>query len=167
MHFQYYMAITVRSGSPHDPPRSSYTPRRSWIDLVPTALCIGPLKGLAISGKDDRKLVTGLGRTKAVREITKAREKAAAKEGNGRRAVEGDTVVKEGEMTNSRAGRNARTCKKCPPNADGHQPIKPGSFSPPFAPRIGIDEPLNRQKERITAVCASAVSFDSTIIVPG
>ncbi|KAL8286573.1 hypothetical protein RQP46_004590 [Phenoliferia psychrophenolica] len=50
----YYKAITVPPGTPLDPPRA--TPdRRAWPALVPSALCVGPLRGLATQGKDDRR----------------------------------------------------------------------------------------------------------------
>ena len=84
------------------------------------------MKGLALGGKDDRKLGNGGGRSKAVREITAAREKATAKSGNGRRRGEGETDSSIEGNGGSIERRNARTCKKCPPGVDGLQPVKPG-----------------------------------------
>lgn len=110
---QYYKAITVRPGSPLDPPHTKAAPRleRTWIELLPAALCIGPLGN---PKKEDK------GRARAVREVNEARARAgnALSGAGGKQGWSGPAArdVLEG-------GR--RVCKKCVEGPDGCPP-KPG-----------------------------------------
>jgi hypothetical protein len=105
---QYYKAIIVRPGSPLDPPRVYGA--RTWTDFVPSALCVGPLRGPPTRGKEDR------GRMRAIKEISAAHERASTAAG---------VTGKDGGPAG--AERHARTCKKCPLSSDMGRPPKPGT----------------------------------------
>lgn len=124
---QYYKAITVRPGSPLDPPRAAPI-RRAWANLVPSAVCVGPLRGLATQGKDDRR------KSKAVRDITAAQERRWAESAGSHPtpSASGHTGAQNPEGRGARAQRNERVCRKCVEGPTG-PPVKPGESRDPGA----------------------------------
>ena len=123
---KYFKAITTRSGSPIDllKPSTIPTTNRSWKDLLPQALCIGPLNQLSVSTKLESKSITR--RSKEIESILAAQKKHFKST-----VVKEVTTVKQddnldGSTSKARAGRSSRVCKKCPAGEDGLQPFKPG-----------------------------------------
>lgn len=146
---QYYKALTVRPGSPLDPIRrtdnhsvisANPSGRRKWSSMIPAAICVGPLRGLASTGESrvDQK------RSRAIKEITAQQEIARSKALNGIGSGSGGSKVerrKEPIPSGSGAdmsgateearklrGGNGRICKKCVEGPDGPPP-KPGEYS--------------------------------------
>lgn len=114
-----YKAITVRPGSPLDPPRAFVSPR-SLGSLIPAALCFGPLRSLHQTRRRDNTR-----HARAIREIQAAQQERAAS-GNG--SASPRVELQQKDSSDGRAGRRARTCKKCPLTADGTRPPKPGEL---------------------------------------
>jgi hypothetical protein len=119
------MAISTRPGFPS----SAIPPRRTFSDLLPQSICIGPLASFstaAIALQNERKSKLSKGRSKALKEIIRAnevRDNAVIAKG---RAGKGRENSREDALVNNRTDRNARVCKKCPTGVDGLQPEKPG-----------------------------------------
>lgn len=113
-----YKAITVRPGSPLDPPRPLVAPR-SLGSLVPAALCFGPFSKLAPKRKDSTR------HSRAIREIQAAQQERAGSGSAGPRSMSEAPSAPQKNSKSARAGRRARTCKKCA-MVDGLRPPKPG-----------------------------------------
>ncbi|KAK4050921.1 hypothetical protein OIO90_004897 [Microbotryomycetes sp. JL221] len=99
----HYKAITVKPGSPLDPPRPL---TRTWSSFVPASLCFGPFKprsSTTCSKADQRK-------AKVVKQIQKQQQQQQQS------PVDGPGTLRESR---------GRTCKKCLP-VDGVRPPKPG-----------------------------------------
>ncbi|ORY73264.1 DHHC palmitoyltransferase-domain-containing protein [Leucosporidium creatinivorum] len=115
--FHYYKAVTVRPGSPLDPPRPYIAPR-SLSALLPSALRFGPFRNLSTRGKEDTR------RARAIREIQAAQLERAAAVGDASASSASSASSMNKESRHARADRRARTCKKCLP-VDGVRPPKP------------------------------------------
>lgn len=119
------MAITTRSGSPADLLRSPTIgeKQRTWSDLLPQALCVGPLKSFSTIAKVESKPITR--KSKALEAIIAAQKKISTQsEGKKVEVVEQENNL-DGNTSKARADRSRRTCKKCPAGVDGLQPFKP------------------------------------------
>lgn len=120
-----YKCLVISPGTPTEPQRTaSSTDTRSLIgQLIPSALCFGPLRGLTSSNK---RKESDARRSKAIREIQAAQQRASAAAQASSRQVGSEKDV-DGASRQARAARKARSCKKCPRDAQGERPPKPGT----------------------------------------
>ncbi|KAM0788532.1 hypothetical protein ACM66B_001660 [Microbotryomycetes sp. NB124-2] len=113
MIFHYYKAITVKPGSPLDPPALA---TRSWTGFVPERLCFGPLK--RFNANSTRSSRTDTKRAKMIKQIQT--EQQAIKQSRHELVTD---VTRIGPSA-VRREKKGRTCKKCD-LVDGVRPPKP------------------------------------------
>ncbi|KAK4053490.1 hypothetical protein OIV83_001657 [Microbotryomycetes sp. JL201] len=140
MVFHYYKSITVKPGSPLDPPAP---PSRDWARFVPASLCVGALGRFAAPArvKPDPK------RERMIKQIQA--DQHANKQNRHDLASAGQPA------SSMRREKKGRTCKKCD-RVDGVRPPKPGSDS--SCPWIKQCVGLHNERYFVLFLCYFSIS---------